>query len=1072
MQCTNTVSSHPPASAATPAPLDASVVAAINLQSDQASQVDTATGTSTPAPAPSAAAAQVLPPEAPPAGMPPGPAPGGEDPHRTEATPPNSDHSRYQLSQADAALDLVYGDHIHQNDGSQLDGGIIDDLVWQNYYKLLVTYTPSQYTVPRNSLGQRFLDTLSGLITGIVHRQHNSEKLLVFILVMLQRRTSITRNQDIAAHLAWKLTLWDRSDYHLLVEETIRDMHSFLKKRRGDSSAEERIQHFQRLLHKGEVRRACRFIAERETGGVLQPTDLDTKSGDKTVADVLEELHPAPDPEHRHTAHFPNYVNKSLPNFVPLALSHTVIKQVASRLHGAAGLGGTDAPTLKSWLLRHRKASDNLCSALARLTTWVANQLVPWAAIRALMSNRLVALDKKPGVRPIGIGQIWRRFIAKLVLAVAGPSATQSAGMDQLCVGMQSGIEGAVHAANKVWEDHTTEPDFGFLLLDANNAFNRINRSTMLYVLRYQWPAGALFAFNCYKHYSLLVSRSTNGTKLCLYSRTGVTQGCPIAMLAYGLGLLPLIRDLKHQYTSLFHSWYADDGAAAGRLQVLAQFYKDAERLGRHYGYYLNPDKCIIITTQENLATAHRIFRKYRFNPDNIVTGKRYLGGYLGDPAGKEQYLKDKINQWVLSLSRLSAACHQCPQAAYCALQKSLQMEWQYVQRVVDCSPALFAPLEDAIAQTFLPALFHGTTPPRTLTSLPRKAAGLSLSNPEHTKAPNYSTSIEATAHLSNALTDSTSQFSFREHTDTVKAARSAHKDLRTSTASDTLLSFLAMQPDHYQRIIKRATSTGQWLSVIPTTDSNTILAPVEFIDSVCLRYGIRPQHLPKYCDGCHGPFTIEHSLNCKKDGLVILRHNELRDQLAALAAAAFTPSAVRLEPKINAPSTAPLGPTPVAPPTPTLDQSSNARGDLLVRGLVNSGTDTIIDFQVTHLDSQSYLTTEPLKLLQSHEHSKNRKYKQSCIAQRRDFVPFIASCDGLIGPHAKKLLQRIAQELSKKWSQPFSSVTSYVYSRISLSLVRSTYMCLRGSRIPASSMSSSAFSYDETEGIYTLRQH
>ena len=65
--------------------------------------------------------------------------------------------------------------------------------------------------------------------------------------------------------------------------------------------------------------------------------------------------------------------------------------------------------------------------------------------------------------------------------------------------------------------------------------------------------------------------------------------------------------------------------------------------------------------------------------------------------------------------------------------------------------------------------------------------------------------------------------------------------------------------------------------------------------------------------------------------------------------------------------------------------------------------------------------------------------HKRLCMQHRRDFVPFIASCAGNLGPHAKKVLQRLSQSLATKWSQPYSSVAHYVNSRISISLVRST---------------------------------
>jgi hypothetical protein len=66
---------------------------------------------------------------------------------------------------------------------------------------------------------------------------------------------------------------------------------------------------------------------------------------------------------------------------VNIVVSDDDIVHVARHLHGSAGLGGTESMTLSSWLLGYKNASSQLRVALAHMAEWMANGLVPWAAI-------------------------------------------------------------------------------------------------------------------------------------------------------------------------------------------------------------------------------------------------------------------------------------------------------------------------------------------------------------------------------------------------------------------------------------------------------------------------------------------------------------------------------------------------------------------------------------------------------------------------------------------------------------------------------------------------------------------
>jgi hypothetical protein len=102
------------------------------------------------------------------------------------------------------------------------------------------------------------------------------------------------------------------------------------------------------------------------------------------------------------------------------------------------------------------------------------------------------------------------------------------------------------------------------------------------------------------------------------------------------------------------------------------------------------------------------------------------------------------------------------------------------------------------------------------------------------------------------------------------------------------------------KRKILRGKDTGRWLSVLPSTVNGTELSAQELRDNVLLRYARSPPDLLSQCDGCNAVFSIRQALECKKGSLVIIRHNEIPDELVDLASKAFSPSAVCDEPEIH----------------------------------------------------------------------------------------------------------------------------------------------------------------------------
>ena len=129
------------------------------------------------------------------------------------------------------------------------------------------------------------------------------------------------------------------------------------------------------------------------------------------------------------------------------------------------------------------------------------------------------------------------------------PLAKSAYGTTQLVEGLEAGIEGGIHAIRVLFEEHRKEEDWDFLLIDARNAFNGENRTAMLWAVQHEWPSGAQFTFNCYRYWATLVFRDIgDGSGQFLHSKEGVTHGDPLAMITYGIGVLPLIQELREDH--------------------------------------------------------------------------------------------------------------------------------------------------------------------------------------------------------------------------------------------------------------------------------------------------------------------------------------------------------------------------------------------------------------------------------------------------------------------------------------------------------------------------------------------
>ena len=140
-------------------------------------------------------------------------------------------------------------------------------------------------------------------------------------------------------------------------------------------------------------------------------------------------------------------------------------------MHDGAGPSGIDSEHWNDAFLRFGGHSSALRDEVAVLITKIANEIIPLIQIRALMSGRLIALDKCPGVRPDGIGECLRRIMCNCMAEATKKYFEEICGSQQPACGVKEGIEGIVHALEEMFNS-TKDDGHGLLLMDASNPFN------------------------------------------------------------------------------------------------------------------------------------------------------------------------------------------------------------------------------------------------------------------------------------------------------------------------------------------------------------------------------------------------------------------------------------------------------------------------------------------------------------------------------------------------------------------------------------------------------------------------
>ena len=105
-------------------------------------------------------------------------------------------------------------------------------------------------------------------------------------------------------------------------------------------------------------------------------------------------------------------------------------------------------------------------------------------------------------------------------------------------------------------------------------------------------------------------------------------------------GYPPLIQDLRTAQPGVTQPWYADE-SGAGRTFNGIRWHLDSLMIrGPLQGYFMDPTKRILVVYPWKVPRVKAFFRGYSLK---ILTGSRYLGGFMVTEAAQPRWLEERV---------------------------------------------------------------------------------------------------------------------------------------------------------------------------------------------------------------------------------------------------------------------------------------------------------------------------------------------------------------------------------------------------------------------------------------------
>ena len=173
---------------------------------------------------------------------------------------------------------------------------------------------------------------------------------------------------------------------------------------------------------------------------------------------------------------------------------------------------------------------------------------------------------------------------------------------------------------------------------------------------------------------------------------------------------------------------YPDDFIAAGTVKDLKYWWETLCKLSPKFAYCSEANETWLNVKNNFYDIANTTFKSTKTNVTS--NGKKHLGVVISSKSYKEDYMNEKIDQWIKDVKLLSEIAKIEPQFVTSCFISGCKNKLNYYKRTVPNISNLLRHIDDVITKEFILEITGGvkcSENERKLLSLPPKLGGLGI---------------------------------------------------------------------------------------------------------------------------------------------------------------------------------------------------------------------------------------------------------------------------------------------------------------------------------------------------------